>query len=266
MRSTLPKAPDGVIFYDLPEDGAKKEEYKNKKGKLENLWDSFKFNLDSPEMLRSEEIIIRSKEISKVINEVEKVERELNIKNKGTEYSVKLAKRKQLVHYIEELNMNNSIDSENIMDEDFEQEPTVVLADLKKNKLFWRNLGTYYNKQFEKNFNWELKRDAIQRQMEDERKQMNGKHDDDEVNEEKEDNKEEVLLQDSIQDDYRIEDNHENVVQVHKKQENEVDNHQGYQVDEEEERRYEQQMELGNLDLEEKIRQLEREKRNMEVS
>lgn len=165
MKGSFKKG-KAYIFYELPEEGLKLEEYLNAKNKLEKLWDSFKFVMESESVVNSEEITNRSKEIETKIHNINKILKDLQKNSKYKDYLKKLQIRQNLMIYISDLEQNRGIDVDLIMEGDFEEQIHPQLDVLHKNKRFWRNLGKYYNSHFERGINWEIKVNQIKRDIE----------------------------------------------------------------------------------------------------
>lgn len=262
---------------------------KKNREKLENLWDSFKYQLDTINILAPEEITNRSSVLRENIDIVNNNLKDLNNPPKYKSYMDKLQKRKNLTLYIDNLKQNKGIDPEKFNEEDFMELSDPEMENLRKNKIFWRNLGQMYNKNFERGIKWEDKVYAISKDIEDREKRvkeeeeienqnihLNGSYNNHQYNnsdaEHQREEPEEPKMNINENDfqDYQEEDNQYDV-QEQSEQEIKISANDNYYddyddennlIDEEEER----ELERKNREIEKNIREKEREKQRLEVT
>lgn len=282
LKSNLNK--NETKFYQLPEDSVKLDELKKNREKLENLWDSFKYQLDTINILAPEEITNRSAVLRENIDIVDNNLKELNNPPKYKNYVDKLKKRKNLTLYIDNLKKNKGIDGENFKDEDFMELEDPEMENLRKNKIFWRNLGQMYNKNFERGIKWEEKVNAISKDLEEREKRLkeekhkekeNNSYDHNQDNNDNgnygENENEEAVKNHINENDFQDYHEDDNQYDVHEQSEQEIkisatnnnyNDQDNYIIDEDEERELEQK----NREIEKNIREMEREKKRLEVS
>lgn len=261
-------------FYHLPEDSAKLKEFQNNKEKLENAWDSFKFQLENPDMLSPEEISDRAVELKEGIRNVNKGLNEINNPEKYRSYANKLERRKNLLAYIDNLKANKGIDGEKFNESDFNELEDAESENLRRDKIFWRNLGQAYNMNFERPINWEAKVEKIKKNIDERTRKLNEEHE------------EHIPVEENIYNNESFEKERENNVYVENEYLNKEDLPEyseeedlKYDVDEQPEEEIhfgqeeeeiideeqERELERENQEMERKIKEMEREKRRIEV-
>ena len=265
----------------MPEDSVKLEEFQKNKETLENVWDSFKYQLESQNVLSPEEITNRSSELRLHIDQVQKNLKEINQTGKYNNYANKLERRKNLTNYISDLKTNNGIDGNNYNESDFMEIEDPETENLRKNKIFWRNLGKMYNLNFERGINWEGKVETLKRNIEERErkiKEENEKRYDKPVEEdinkyqntsyqaEVHEDDEEKLIENKFKDYHEDEEEEDYKYDVDEEPEQEIrintyDDNDEEELDEEQER----ELERENRNIENQIREMEREKRRLEV-
>jgi hypothetical protein len=242
-------------------------------------------------ILAPEEITNRSSVLQENIDIVNKNLNELNNPPKYKNYADKLKKRKDLTVFIDSLRKNKGIDPEKFIEEDFMELEDPEMENLRKNKIFWRNLGQMYNKNFERGIKWQDKVDAISKDIEERGKRVKQEEEEELQNQnihvngsynnheyynnhdaQHQENEPEELKNNINEDDFQDYNEEDNQYDVHEQSEQEIkisandnyyDNYddQNYLIDEEEEK----ELERKNREIENNIREKERQKRRLEV-
>jgi hypothetical protein len=226
---------------------------------LEKYWDSFKFNLESQGVFTAEEIIIRAKEIGEQIKTVKKLISKMDAKEQEKQYKKKLDKRMELVTYIRELELNDGLDYENLEENEeikIEYE-NQELTNLHRNKRYWKNIGTFYNRQFDKKLKWEGKTELISMKIKEEEERLQRIEEADPEKEESQEREQEI--EEEKEDSIREEEPEERSI-------NGIDpDIQKRIIQENEEEEDEEEIRNENMKLERSIDNIEREKRELEV-
>lgn len=259
------------VFYDLPELGIELQKYAQEKIEFENAWDTFQFNLKDENVIQSQEIVTRSRDLERKIVNLEKSSIEVDQRKSDAEYLKKLQKRRNLVQYILELDQNNGVDGANLMDDDFEEPRSENLGRLKKDQRFWRNLGHFYNGNgYSGGIDHKSKMEILEIQILDVNNQLDQM-------EEEESNRQRMMEEERQRELVRQrEQEYEHAHHYQEDSRYDADEREGdfsvqRQADEEFRRREEEErerlskMESENLELERSIRRLEDQKRKIEV-
>ena len=259
-----------IDFYELPEKSIGLEQYQKERATLEKHWDSFKYNLESQGVVTAEEILVRAREIGDQIRVVKKLIPQIEPREQVRQYGEKLEKRMELVRYISNLQANDGFDFDNL--EEGEQigaeHPSRELSNLHRNRRYWRNIGTRYNRVFDKQLRWQGKTELIGLKIKEEEEALkkapaddppsrdSGKIDEvDEVDEDA--NSREPQGQSEPGAPKRT------IEEVDEEEEEEEEDERPDQHELEDD---DDEIERQNQQLERSIRQIEREKRQLEVS
>jgi hypothetical protein len=259
------------VFYDLPERGIQMENYQKEKVLLEEHWDAFVYNLKSANVIKSKEIVTRAQELQIKTDNLNKMANEMKAQEFDSLYFKNLNKRKNLLHYIMELKKNKGIDVNNIVEGDFDEPRSENLGKLKEDRLFWRNLGEYYNNSFPGGFDHHMKMSVLEIQMVDINKQLDQMEREDEMRQRQmeEDRQRELVRQRETEyiELHQFQNDSHNQYEDPKENEMEMQRHvqEEFMRREEMEKERMREMEQENLELEDSIRKLETQKRRIEV-
>lgn len=257
------------IFYELPEKGLKMEKYQDEKKQLEYLWDGLRFNLKNESMMNIEEITNRADELNIKINKLETLAKETNKMGTDQEYQKKLRKRKELVNYISYLRDNGGIDSENMDPKDLIEPRSENIGQLLIYQRFWRNVGQNYNKNFDMGMDWKTKVQKLEIEIE----QTNRMLDEIEEKEYEQEREREMSRQRELVEEREREYEYMNTNQEESKYMEKEDielsvpkyGQEEFEWREKEERIKTENLERENKELEESIKALETQKRDIEV-
>ena len=258
------------VFYELPERGLQIEKYMTEKKDVECLWDGLKFNLKNETVTNSEEIKNRVEELQIRIDNLEKLAKSVNQTKSDALYLKNLKKRKELTDYVIYLCNNGGVDENYILEKDFEEPRSQNLEKLMIDQRFWRNLGRYYNQNFDNGIDYESKVTQLEIEIEKRNKELDEMEEEEnrqqrmreekrqeEMIRKREEEFEEVHYQE--ESNYREESQEDIVMSIEKRGREEFD-----RKEREEQERVER-LEKENMELEISIRQLENQKKKMEV-
>jgi hypothetical protein len=223
----------------------------------------------------NQEITNRAEDINKKIVSLEKLAKETKKQSTDKEYFNKLQKRKNLVYYILALKENKGIDPDNFDPndlKDLEEPQNYEIDQLKLNQRFWKNVGKYYNKNFEMGMDWNTKVQKLEMEIE----KINRVLEEIEEKEQEEEREREMEAQRKLVEDrekdyeyahqyqeeskYSEPDVNEDIeISVHKYGQEE------FEWKENEEKLKADKLERENAELEQSIKQLEDQKRRIEV-
>jgi hypothetical protein len=257
------------VFYELPEKGLKMEKYQDEKKQLEYLWDGLRFNLKNETVMNIEEITNRADELNMKINKLETLGKETSKMGSDQEYQKKLQKRKNLVNYIAYLKDNRGVDADNMDPKDLMEPRSNNIDQLLVNQRFWRNVGQNYNKNFDMGMDWKTKVQKLEIEIEETNRML----DDIEEREQEEAREREMKRQRQM-----VEEREREYEYMHQQDEsrytdgnNDINlsspqyGQEEFEWRENEERIKTETLEKENQELEQNIRQLEDQKREIEV-
>lgn len=211
-------------------------------------------------MVTAEEIVVRAHEIGEQIRVVKKLIPQIEPKEQVKQYTKRLDKRMELVRYIENLEANDGYDFDNLEEgeEIGKQHQNQELNNLHRNKRYWKNIGIFYNRVFDKKLKWEGKTELIDLKIKEEEERL------------KKVDEEEPAKEESVDQELKIEEVDEEIINYDKSesQEPEIELEQDLEkrtIEEVEEEDDEEELERQNQKLERSIRKIEREKKQIEV-